>query len=94
MSDTLLSSLSSTLSLANRGHLARLLSEPEPSISQGLESATAAIFAGLRNQINQPEAMRQLFSDIPEAIETTLEVAEKCQAASYAWQTSSPDQWQ
>ncbi len=60
MSNTLLSSLSSTLKLTNREEIARMLGESEPSISKGLQLATAAIFDGLHRQTGQSDAMRQV----------------------------------
>jgi Bacterial protein of unknown function (DUF937) len=60
MPNTLLSSLSSTLKLTTREEIARMLGESEPSISKGLQLATAAIFVGLHRQTGQSDAMRQV----------------------------------
>jgi OOP family OmpA-OmpF porin len=60
MPNTLLSSLSSTLKLTTREEIARMLGESEPSISKGLQLATAAIFDGLHRQTGQSDVMRQV----------------------------------
>jgi outer membrane protein OmpA-like peptidoglycan-associated protein len=60
MSNTLLSSLSSTLKLSTREEIARTLGESEQAVSRGLELSTAAIFDGLNRQTGQSDAMRQV----------------------------------
>src|SRR5277367_6247135 len=60
MSNALLTSLSSALNLSTRQEIAKLLGEPEASVSKGLELATGALFAGLNRQADQSETMRQV----------------------------------
>jgi OOP family OmpA-OmpF porin len=60
MSNTLLSSLSSTLKLSTREEIARTLGESEQAVSKALELSTAAIFDGLSRLTGQSDAMRQV----------------------------------
>jgi OOP family OmpA-OmpF porin len=60
MTNALLSSVSSALNLSTRQEIAKLLAEPEPAVSKGLELATSAVFAGLNRQTDQSETMRQV----------------------------------
>ena len=60
MSNALLSSVSSALNLSARQEIAKILGEPEPAVSKGLELASNAVFAGLNQQTGQSETMRQV----------------------------------
>ena len=60
MSNALLSSISSALNLSARQEIAKILGEPEPAVSKGLELASNAVFAGLNQQTGQSETMRQV----------------------------------